>query len=338
MSLRIPGFVLAAAVLVGYRVIKPRTQPSELTDRWNLSNLFLASALTLFAELALIRWVATEVRVFAYVKNLALLLCFLGFGLGCALARQRPRWQTATTALLGLIAIVRLPWRGPHIMEGLSQYLGGAQDIEIFGTHVVHDTSGFLLAVAIIAILLLLITYIFIPIGQIVSRQIELAPRPLYGYSWNLAGSLVGILAFFAVSWLAFSPAVWFTLVLAGMALLQTNRNAMIRVAAAILPVVLLLIDPYSPHHFTLWTPYQQIELEDMNFPNGELSRTEILVNHVSYQTIVNLTPDFLARHPGLMTEAPEENPYNLPFRFAPPNPTVLIVGAGTGNDVAAAL
>ena len=38
------------------------------------------------------------------------------------------------------------------------------------------------------------------------------------------------------------------------------------------------------------------------------------------------------------MKEAPEENPYNLPFRFAAPNPAVMIVGSGTGNDVAAAL
>ncbi len=227
MSLRILGFILAAALLVGYRLIKPkpRAQASDLPGPWNLSTLFLASALTLFAELALIRWVATEVRVFAYVKNLALLLCFLGFGLGCALARQRPRWQTAATALVGLIAIVRLPWRGPQVMETLSQYLGAAQDIEIWATRAAQHTSGFLLAVAVTAILLLLITYIFIPIGQTVSRQIELAPRTLYGYSWNLAGSLVGILAFFAVSWLALPPAVWFTIVLAGMALLQSNRS-----------------------------------------------------------------------------------------------------------------
>jgi hypothetical protein len=124
MSFRIVGFILAAVVLLGYRLIKPRALPSAPPERWNLSTLFLASALTLFAELALIRWVATEIRVFAYVKNLALLLCFLGFGLGCALARQRPRWQTAATALLGLIVVVRLPWRGPQIMESVSQYLG----------------------------------------------------------------------------------------------------------------------------------------------------------------------------------------------------------------------
>lgn len=338
MSLRILGFILAAVFLAGYRIIKPRTPASDQAERWNLSTLFLASALTLFAELALIRWVATEVRVFAYVKNLALLLCFLGFGLGCALARQRPRWQTAVTALVGLIVVVRLPWRGPQSMENLSQYLGAAQDVELWASNAVHDTPGFLLAVAVTAILLLLITYLFIPIGQTVSRQIELAPRPLYGYSWNLAGSLVGILAFFAVSWLALPPAVWFTMVLAGMARLQSNRSDTTRLAAAIVPVVFLLVDPSTPHHFNLWTPYQQIELEDKTFPDGELLGTVIRVNHTGYQKIVNLSPDFLARHPHLLTEAPDENPYNLPFRFTSPNPRVLIVGSGTGNDVAAAL
>ncbi len=257
---------------------------------------------------------------------------------GCALARQRPRWQTAATALVGLIVIVRLPWRGPEIMESLSQYLGAAQDIEIWATRTVHDTTGFLLAAAIATILLLLITCIFIPIGQTVSRQIELAPRPLYGYSWNLAGSLAGILAFFAVSWLALPPAVWFAIVLAGMALLQTSRSDKLWIAIAVVPVALLLVDPSTPNHFNLWTPYQQIEVEDKYFPDGELKGTQIRVNHAGYQIIVNLSPDFLARHPQLLREAPEDNPYNLPFRFAPPNPKVLIVGSGTGNDVAAAL
>ena len=336
VTFRIAGFILAALLLAAYRVIKPRTQIQPLS--WNLSTLFLASALTLFAELALIRWVATEIRVFAYVKNLALLLCFLGFGLGCALARQRPRWQTAATALLGLIVIVRLPWRGPQIMESLSQYLGAAQDIEIWATHTAHDSTGFLLAVFVTVILLLLITYIFIPIGQTVSRQIELAPRPLYGYSWNLAGSLAGILAFFAVSWMALPPVLWFTVVLVAMALLQSNRTDRIRIAAAVLPVAFLLFDPSTSHRFNLWTPYQQIEVEDEHFPDGELSRTQIRVNHTGYQVVVNLSPGFLARHPQLLQEAQEDNPYNLPFRFAPPNPRVLIVGSGTGNDVAAAL
>src|ERR1700687_2273363 len=122
------------------------------------------------------------------------------------------------------------------------------------------------------------------------------------------------------------------------MALLQSHRSDRIRIAAAVVPVALLLVDLSTPNHFNLWTPYQQIEVEDEHFPNGELSRTQIRVNHTGYQTIVNLSPHFLARHPQLLKEAQDENPYNLPFRFAPPNPRALIVGSGTGNDVAAGL
>jgi SAM-dependent methyltransferase len=344
MNLRIVGCVLAVTLLLAYRVVPGLTQrkspspPASPTDRWSLFTLVLASALTLFAELALIRWVATEVRIFAYVKNLALLLCFLGFGLGCALSRQPARWLTAARAFLGLILVVRLPWLSAQVMEGLSQSLGAGQDIQIWGAALSRNWSAFLLAAALTTVLLWLITSIFIPLGQTVSRQIELAPRPLYGYSWNLAGSLAGILVFFAVSWLALPPPVWFVAVLASMALLTSARPERILLIAATVPVILLLHDPSTPHHFNLWTPYQQIEVEDEALPNREIVRTQIRVNHTGYQMIVDLSRDFLSRHPGLLTEAPDENPYNVPFRFTTANPKVLIVGSGTGNDVAGAL
>src|SRR5579863_8192596 len=96
---------------------------------WNLGHLLLASFLTLFAELAFIRWIAVEVRVFAYFKNLALLLCFVGFGLGCALARQSVRWPSAIVAFLGLFLVVRLPFADP-VLENLSHSLGAAVDVE----------------------------------------------------------------------------------------------------------------------------------------------------------------------------------------------------------------
>ena len=340
MVWRIAGSVLAVMVLAGYPLFSKRrtTDPRSPADSWNLSALILASALTLFAELALIRWLATEIRVFAYVKNLALLLCFLGFGLGCALAREAPRWTTAVNALLGLILIVRLPWYSARVMENLSQLLGAAPDVAIWATGTERHWGSFLLASAITLLLLWLVTYVFIPLGQTVSRHIELAPRPLVGYSWNLAGSLAGILFFFAVSWLALPPSVWFAIAIAGMALLQSAARARILLALSVVPVILLLIDPATPHHFNVWTPYQQIELKDEFFPGGELKFSEIRVNHTGYQMMVNLSADFLARHPGLLKRPADEIPYNLPFRFTNPHPRVLIVGSGTGNDVAAAL
>ena len=51
--------------------------------------LVLASLLGLFLELLLIRWVSSEIRIFAYFKNFVLIACFLGFGLGFQLSRRR---------------------------------------------------------------------------------------------------------------------------------------------------------------------------------------------------------------------------------------------------------
>src|SRR5581483_7120326 len=82
MNRRVLYFVLAAAILVVLRIVmlvarrrgRPfLTEEGGLIQHWSLFQLLLASFLTLFAELAFIRWIAVEIRVFAYFKNLALL-------------------------------------------------------------------------------------------------------------------------------------------------------------------------------------------------------------------------------------------------------------------------
>jgi len=317
----------------GHRLFQPASAEG---DCWNLWELLLASFLTLFAELAFIRWMAVEIRVFAYFKNLVLLLCFLGFGIGCALARSRIRWLTSCTALFGLLLVAR--WPHQKALEGLSQNLGAAADINIWGGLANWDWSRFLLAAALAGVLLLLLAYVFIPLGQKVSRQMDLAPNALTAYSWNLAGSLAGILVFFAVCRLMLSPALWLGTVLAGFALLQRTPRERWLMASLIVPLALLLHDPATADHFNLWTPYQQIEFTRMHYPDGDFAGANVEVNHIGYQTIVDLSPEYLRRHPGVMKEAPEDNPYNLPFRFAPAHPAVLIVGAGSGDDVAGAV
>src|SRR5437879_11086744 len=131
-------FILAASILaaawhglyISKRLGHPFLETQADPQPWSLPQLVLASFLTLFAELALIRWIAVEVRVFAYFKNLTLLLCFVGFGLGCALVSERVRWSAALKAFLGLVLIFRLPWsQGP--LERLSQNLGAAADVNI---------------------------------------------------------------------------------------------------------------------------------------------------------------------------------------------------------------
>jgi SAM-dependent methyltransferase len=347
MDSRILTFIAAAAILIVVRIAmaiaRNRGRPffeSTLAgfERWNPAQLLLASFLTLFAELAFIRWIAVEVRVFAYFKNLALLLCFVGFGLGCALARQRARWPAALTAFVGLLLVVRVPGQGHVWLESLSQSLGGASDVAIWGVGNSTNWLSFLMGVLLAGVLFLLIVSVFVPLGQTVSRQMNSAPGPLRAYSWNLLGSLVGVLAFLAVSRVMLPPAVWLGAVLVGFALLQSSRRDATLVLSLVVPLVLFLHGGAGPNTQILWTPYQQVQYTRESTRSGDPWGGTLLVNHTFYQQIVNLSPEFLARHPTAMKEALDENPYNLPFRFATPAPSVMIVGSGTGNDVAAAL
>jgi hypothetical protein len=192
MNPRLITFALATLVLVALRVAVAVTNRrgqrffediGEQLERWSLRDLLLASFLTLFAELAFIRWIAVEIRVFAYFKNLALLLCFVGFGLGCALASKRVRWASALTAFMGLLFVVRIPHGDGAILERLSQSLGSAADIEIWATGNTWQAVNFLTGVLLAGALFLLIVFVFVPLGQTVSRQMNLAPRPLAAYS-----------------------------------------------------------------------------------------------------------------------------------------------------------
>src|SRR5208282_177668 len=50
--------------------------------------IFLISVLGLFLEMLLIRWIGTEIPIFAYLQNTVLVVCFLGLGLGCFTSRE----------------------------------------------------------------------------------------------------------------------------------------------------------------------------------------------------------------------------------------------------------
>src|SRR5580700_1496206 len=285
-------FFLAVAILIVVWIAafaaKQRGRPfleaeGGAVERWSTEKLLLASFLTLFAELAFIRWIAVEVRVFAYFKNLALLLCFVGFGLGCALAHRALRWSAGLAAFLGLVLVLRLPWRHGMFLETLSQTLGAAPDVEIWGAGNVWNWAHFLLAALLAETLFLLLVSIFVPLGQIVSRQMDSAPRPLPAYSINLIGSLAGILVFLGVSRLMLPPSIWLGSVLVGFALLQVRSSDRILLFSLLVPLFLLVHDPATPNHYSIWTPYQQIDYSRFYAANGDFVTGHVLVNHVGY-------------------------------------------------------
>src|SRR5438034_11035922 len=93
MNPRIVTFLLAIGALAVWRLALYRKRHDDTigvstgSSRLQLSQLLLASFLTIFLELAVIRWIAVEVRIFAYIKNLAVdLLSGIRTGM-----RARPR-------------------------------------------------------------------------------------------------------------------------------------------------------------------------------------------------------------------------------------------------------
>ncbi len=74
--------------------------------------LFFASFIVLFQELALIRWLPGQVRVLAYFPNLILLSAFLGLGVGCLRAgKSSLLWLWP--ASLGIVVLSAIA--GSHI-------------------------------------------------------------------------------------------------------------------------------------------------------------------------------------------------------------------------------
>src|SRR5512143_3772868 len=75
--------------------------------RWHVAGLFLASVAVLYFELLIIRYLATEIRVFAYLKNIPMIASFLGIGTGMLLGRRRRLEQAFPFVAFGLFLLIR---------------------------------------------------------------------------------------------------------------------------------------------------------------------------------------------------------------------------------------
>src|SRR6476469_8575762 len=74
-----------------------------------LARITLLSALILFLELLLIRWIGTEVRIFAYLQNTVLIVCFLGLGMGCFTSHKPARIRNILLPLAIFTLLLAIP-------------------------------------------------------------------------------------------------------------------------------------------------------------------------------------------------------------------------------------
>ncbi|MFL6442335.1 MAG: spermidine synthase, partial [Candidatus Sulfotelmatobacter sp.] len=304
-------------------------------------HLVLISVAGLFLEMLMIRWVSSEIRIFAYFKNFVLVACFLGFGLGCYLCRRRVQLMALTMSLLLLAVILKAPFSPLRSsINALPQLLGASVEVHVWGVPAMPTSWwGMLLALSFVVPLFAVIATSFIPIGQLVGRYLENAPRGVTAYSINVLASLAGIAAFTLLSFLDQPPWVWFAV--AGsflMAVFWRAARARKMVALTFAVCVVLLLFPDHRNSTTYWSPYQKLSIRPV-YANGQLEQYYLWTNESIYQSILNLSSEFVRQHADAFREHPvNQNSYNMPYRFYPAPESVLVLGSGMGNDVAAAL
>ncbi|KJR41881.1 Spermine synthase, partial [Candidatus Magnetoovum chiemensis] len=180
--------------------------------------------------------------------------------------------------------------------------------------------------------------------------------HPLKAYTIEIGGSILGIIAFALMSYLHCGPIEWFIVgFIIVFLIIDVNKKTLFGSTAFI--AALILTVPFIKQFY--WSPYYKISVSKINtvravkdypnYSNKEPFGYEVAVNNDYHQMIL----DIKAREEehaffkswgityNLPYKAKENNHFNLPANSKETNleeKPILIVGAGTGNDVSAAL
>ncbi|QUV81721.1 hypothetical protein J8C01_10985 [Chloracidobacterium sp. D] len=306
----------------------------EVSARRSAWYLGLTTFSILVLELAAIRWIGSQIRVFAYFANLVLMAVFLGMGLGVALGRRYPHlFEWVFPALLVLAAVLALSKQ-----VGLMDLGFPDPSISLWGADVRMVSFGqFCLATLVVVGLFWLVTLVFLLMAIPVGWWFGQLP-PLRAYTYDLLGSLIGVLAFTAVAALHLPPAVWFGLGLLPLAWVSRRWWAAFGIG------VILLTGWASQGAY--FSPYNRIDLATDDFftregqPPNPVARPEykLSVNRDFHQHLLDLSTATVSQEPPDALRARIQKIYEIPFRLTPQRDRALVVGAGTGNDAAAAL
>src|SRR4051812_30089395 len=291
--------------------------------------LFLVSFLILFLELAAIRFFGATVVFLTFFTNIVLLASFLGMSVGL-LTASRPQQLVRTVLpllLLSVAAAVGTHLAYWHWAEQVTVALGGqasSPQLIYFGTDSrPADPSRWVIPLwAVGGGFFALIAVSFVGLGQVMGRAFGAIPNRVAAYSVDVLGSLTGIATFAAMSWFQLPPSVWFAPALL-LILYFAGWRRPVQLAAAGATMVLVIIGSHGllVHGRPQWSPYYKVSYE----PLLHLIST----NNIGHQYIQRVSVEGAA--------------YTMPYLLnrdagGAPLDDVMIIGAGNGNDVSAAL
>ena len=282
------------------------------------------SFLALFQELALIRYLPTEVRALAYFPNLILISAFLGLGVGALRAGRGTLAWLWPVALLATVVAGRLLSKVIFTQESASEHLWLLYyDMPRDAPRVGDVRPAILIAFALCALT-------FVPLGQQLAQRLEefrALKLPLIGYCWDLLGSLLGVCLFAVACFFWTRPVIWFSAV-AVIGALSIPRTLRGRLATGAIAAVSVLLVSLAPAR--VYTPYYALQWKE----NLDRSVSVTVNGSLHQQAIVMDAPPAQLARPNSAAAG-----YRVPYQtLGRPPGRVLVLGAGTGNDVAVAL
>ncbi|HEY7599915.1 MAG TPA: hypothetical protein VH741_08310 [Candidatus Limnocylindrales bacterium] len=279
----------------------------------NEVRLFLTSFAILFVELLLIRWIPANVKYIGFFSNFLLIASFLGIGLGILLGRRgaSPRVSPFAFLLAGVVALVLNLQLNVHVRSSDEIFFGLAESSRA-------ADLNFLVLPLTVGLVVALLATLALPLGPLLKSM-----PPLRAYAIDISGSMSGIAGFAVLSALGTEPAVWFGVALLLFAAVELGRVrfrwALLNgaVLAAVVWAVALQAQPSE-----IWSPYYRID----SWFDGR-GKQHLTVDGIPHQALHAV-------------DAPKEEFYEQVYRWFPERTfeRVLIIGAGSGTDVALAL
>jgi len=295
------------------------TQPSTTLEP--AVRLVGYSFLILFFELALIRYVPAYVRVFGFYLNFVIIATFLGMGVGLLRVESadRLRWLAIPTMLLLLVTVrlfanvlVDAPADPDELLWAV--YPESSPNVRRLG--VLPTTT----------LLFTLCALFFVPLGALMGREFRRF-RPLVAYSLDIGGSLAGILSFGLLSLMRTSPPIWFGVGATVWILLSLRHReySLSLLATGTLAVILTVLTAKPRPEY--WSPYYRINVRTLEDGIHNLD-----VNGSMHQWMIDFRSDIVDSS-GFIQQVLTD--YLQPYLLLDNVDTVLVVGSGTGNDVA---
>jgi spermidine synthase len=308
----------------------------KTSTREKIRLIVLVTMVSLLLELIMIRWLASVFPVFSFFKNFTLLACFLGLGAGYAVAEKQPCAPALVLPMLalfvGIITLLRYDvgtttdfFSGLPMQEqtSISIWMDRLDWLKLF-----QQSVPLYLLLGMSFVLCACICY---PVGQLCGKLLS-STDALKAYGLNLLGSIVGVTVLFVMSLFWLPPPVWFTAVGGVLLFFVLARDSRLPLGVASFCLLLTILTwPVQTEIQRIYSPYQL--LEKMTKSDGLMN---ILSGGAYYQKVFNLSENNRGH------ESEEDRYvrayYEFPFNFKKKPERVAIVGAGSGNDVAAAL